>query len=158
MSDERWFEWCIFYEFLERLDLDDDERDECAWTVRVLALQNSFDLCLCLLHAFGCLSPMHQSHHATSLNEMARFIKWALNSNCSPVRAWTKALSHLAFCIFFNYALHVHVHFIHHFYFFIHIKKFITLKLMVQFTLNFLCNVPCDVYFFMDIFPEFVLG
>ena len=65
----------MYDEFLCKLDHDDDEHDEHAMNLRVLCFQKYFDLPGRVLHAFGCLSPMHQSRLATSLNETVRFIK-----------------------------------------------------------------------------------
>ena len=41
---------------------------------------------------------------------------------------------------------------------FLSIKKFITPKILIQITWNFFHDVPCNVYYFMMIFPEFVLS
>ena len=166
------FQWYMFCEFLCISVLDDEEHDEYVMNVRVLVFQNSFDLHEPCLHAFFCFSFMHWTTsastwlfdwssfacRATSLNETARFIKLSAIFKSSLGSIPSQSISHICFCIFSHLCYTWSCYFIHAFLFFFFLKKFITQKILIQFTWGFLHNDLHDVFYFLSIFPEFVLG
>ena len=118
------------------------------------------------------------------LNETLRFInppwqrKWMLaNQTARPSPTWTNAwaktskymqthaiqiLLHDIFqnclALFFPSCTHMFMHCFHFFSFFLLIQKSITPWIIIQLTWDFLHNDLHDVFYFLMIFPEFVLG
>ena len=89
-------------------------------------------VCMCFVVFVPCTNSSVPPHLMKRISLSERWI-----SNCSPVRAWTRALLHIAFCIYFH-CLHMFMSTpFMHFLIFFSIKKIITLKIIIQITWDF---------------------
>ena len=109
----------------------------------VIAWQYDWSRCICL---------------ATSLSETARFTGSAFPFEFSLGSIPSSSIIQFDFWHFISFIIHVHVTSSCDFSFFLFIQKFITPKILIQLTWGFLHNDLHDVYYFLMIFPEFVLG
>ena len=155
-------DWYMFCEFLCRFVLKADEHEEhdeglgfCISRFRLIFISA---VCMCFgVFRHVLVQVLAADWPTFQLNEMRR-LSLAPHSNVHTVWSCSVTFPIIAISFYFHLPHMFMYYFIMHFLIFLSIKKVITQKICIQITWNFLHNDLHDVYYFMDIFPEFVLG
>ena len=127
-----------------------------AWMSRFSFSSNALIHLPVCLHEIFCLWAMRPIASCHALKWNAAFhLSGALFENARSSNPGSSVLS-FWLCIIPLVFNHVHIHLFHSFLFFLHIRKIITLKPLIQLTWGFFHDDPCHVYYFLVIFMKIV--